>query len=287
MIRKALTLSIIVIFSLLVVQSVWLYKVIINERASFEAESELTLQSAITSELDSRVKNSALINVVNVQVIDSESSKKNIENLNHRIKLDSTNIGKNATLKLSMEQVFQDFLKSVKPLNLDTLSFLFSKELINKKIESDFVLTYSDSELNIIDTVFYESPIIGTYSFFEYEIPLNASKSMILKAKIYYPLFVYKGDFLLIGLASLVLLVFIVVAIVLQFKMLSRQITLAQLKENLTSFFTHELRSPLQSALSSIEMAEMYSEKSEVNNFLELSRNKVIYINRLIEKLLD
>ena len=151
MIRKALTLSIIVIFSLLVVQSVWLYKVIINERASFEAESELTLQSAITSELDSRVKNSALINVVNVQVIDSESSKKNIENLNHRIKLDSTNIGKNATLKLSMEQVFQDFLKSVKPLNLDTLSFLFSKELINKKIESDFVLTYSDSELNIIN----------------------------------------------------------------------------------------------------------------------------------------
>ena len=287
MIRKALTLSIIVIFSLLVVQSVWLYKVIINERASFEDESELTLQSAITSELDSRVKNSSLINVVNVQVIDSESSKKNIENLNHRIKLDSTNIGKNATLKLSMEQVFQDFLKSVKPLNLDTLSFLFSKELINKKIESDFVLTYSDSELNIIDTVFYESPIIGTYSFFEYEIPLNASKSMILKAKIYYPLFVYKGDFLLIGLASLVLLVFIVVAIVLQFKMLSRQITLAQLKENLTSFFTHELRSPLQSALSSIEMAEMYSEKSEVNNFLELSRNKVIYINRLIEKLLD
>jgi signal transduction histidine kinase len=84
-----------------------------------------------------------------------------------------------------------------------------------------------------------------------------------------------------------ILLVFIVVAIVLQFKMLSRQITLAQLKENLTSFFTHELRSPLQSALSSIEMAEMYSEKSEVNNFLELSRNKVIYINRLIEKLLD
>jgi hypothetical protein len=63
-------------------------------------------------------------------------------------------------------------------------------------------------------------------------------------------------------LASLVLLVFIVVAIVLQFKMLSRQITLAQLKENLTSFFTHELRSPLQSALSSIEMAEMYSERA-------------------------
>ncbi|MDD4058861.1 MAG: HAMP domain-containing sensor histidine kinase, partial [Bacteroidales bacterium] len=97
----------------------------------------------------------------------------------------------------------------------------------------------------------------------------------------------YKGDFMLIGFASLILLIFIVVAIVLQFKMLSRQITLAQLRENLTSFFTHELRSPLQSALSSIEMAEMYSDKKEVDSFLELSRNKVVYINRLIEKLLD
>jgi len=75
---------------------------------------------------------------------------------------------------------------------------------------------------------------------------------MSLSAKIYYPLFVYKGDFMIIGFASFILLIFIVFAIVLQFRMLSSQISLATLKENLTSFFTHELRSPLQSALSSL-----------------------------------
>ncbi len=287
MIRKALTLSIIVIFSLLVVQSVWLYKVIINERTSFRTISEQALHSAITSELDSRLKNSSIINAVNVEVLKSASIDNKRHNIDQQFTLDSANLGANSTLKLSIEQVFQEFLKNSDPIDLDTLGFYFLKQMSISGNSTDFSLEYLDSSNSKAIKNFDLNSNFSTYSNFIIEEYLNASKSMAIKAKVYYPLFVYKGDFLLIGFASVILLIFIVVAIVLQFKMLSRQITLAQLRENLTSFFTHELRSPLQSALSSIEMAEMYNDKKEVNSFLELSRNKVIYINKLIEKLLD
>ena len=289
MIRKALTLSIIVIFSLLVVQSVWLYKVIVNERADFRASSESALLTALNLELDKRVNNSSLKNKVNIEFLQNDKENNgNISEISQRLVIEYDSTGNQRSLKLSMDQVFQDLLKSNYPMNLDSLAIIFSSVLHSEMKDANFVLTYLDKELDKVVVKENENNFLSsTYSSFTTEVPLNVSKTLILHAKIYYPLFVYKGDFLLIGLASLVLLVFIVVAIVLQFKMLSRQITLAQLKENLTSFFTHELRSPLQSALSSIEMAEMYSEKSEVNNFLELSRNKVIYINRLIEKLLD
>ncbi|MDD2491417.1 MAG: HAMP domain-containing sensor histidine kinase [Bacteroidales bacterium] len=289
MIRKALTLSIIVIFSLLVVQSVWLYKVIVNERAEFRSNSENSLLSSLTLELDKRVNKSSLKNKVNIEFFDKKDKNQNTgSDFSQRLIIEYDSPGNNTSLKLSMDQVFQDLLKDVNPLNLDTLKKIFSADLHSNNIDANFILTYINKEADIIQSTESKNGFLtSTYSFFTIELPLNASNSLLLNARIYYPIFVYKGDFMLIGFASLILLIFIVVAIVLQFKMLSRQITLAQLRENLTSFFTHELRSPLQSALSSIEMAEMYSDKKEVDSFLELSRNKVVYINRLIEKLLD
>lgn len=289
MIRKALTLSIIVIFSLLVVQSVWLYKSILSERESYRFLCEQSLIHSVTNELNSRIERSKLNKNFNVEFVSNSNKNTNKESYNDVVSVDTKDIGSQISLKITMEQFFQDLLKNTIPLNLDSLSFYFNKELsIAKGSLPSYYLRYIDDK----DTMSFEYSTSGLfnkfgYSSFDLNLPLNANKKIILEAKIFYPLFVYKGDFLLIVVASFILFAFIVVAIVLQFKMLSRQITLAQLKENLTSFFTHELRSPLQSALSSIEMAEMYSEKSEVNNFLELSRNKVIYINRLIEKLLD
>lgn len=284
MIRKALILSIIVIFSLLVVQSVWLYKVIINERAEFRSFSEFALQSSISKELDSRLNSSNIKKNVNFQYTSLNSSKPKISD--QKIVIDTKE--KNSSINFTMEQVFQDLLRTSFPINLDSLANYFSKEFSasNNKVNFEFTLT-DDDKISSFEVDNVKSILFQNYSSFVLDIPLNASKSMSLSAKIYYPLFVYKGDFMIIGFASFILLIFIVFAIVLQFRMLSSQISLAALKENLTSFFTHELRSPLQSALSSLEMAEMYSEKAEVNSFLEMSRNKVMYINRLIEKLLD
>ena len=286
MIRKALILSIIVIFSLLVVQSVWLYKVIINERADFRLNSESALTSAITHELDSRLSRSFIKKNVNFAFENVDNSRK--EYTDRKIVIDANQKENKSSIKVTMEQIFQDLLKSSFPLNLDSLSYFFTKELAANKNKTNYTLTLTeDDKTSSLEADNVKSLLFQNYSSFVLDIPLNASKSMSLSAKIYYPLFVYKGDFMIIGFASFILLIFIVFAIVLQFRMLSSQISLATLKENLTSFFTHELRSPLQSALSSLEMAEMYSDKAEVNSFLEMSRNKVMYINRLIEKLLD
>ncbi len=132
MIRKALTLSIIVIFSLLIVQSVWLYKVILNERISFKAEAEQVLLSSMTFELDSRLKNSSSISSFNVQVVNSGSLNENTQNVNQRFTLDTVSLGSKSTLKLSMEQVFQEFLRKTHPINIDSLANFFNIELSKK-----------------------------------------------------------------------------------------------------------------------------------------------------------
>ena len=286
MIRKALILSIIVIFSLLVVQSVWLYKVVVNERAEFRTSCEIALKSSITKELDLRMSKSFFQKDIDFEFKNTDDQK--VSDKNKKITINANNSEKQSSLNISMEQVLQDLLNTQFPFNIDSLSRIFNSELENQKLKTNFIITYKFNDKTIEKSNTDSTSLFSfRYSSFVLDIPLNASKSMSLSAKIYYPLFVYKGDFMIIGFASFILLIFIVFAIVLQFRMLSSQISLATLKENLTSFFTHELRSPLQSALSSLEMAEMYSEKTEVNSFLEMSRNKVMYINRLIEKLLD
>jgi hypothetical protein len=189
----------------LVVQSVWLYKVIVNERADFRSKCEAILTTSITQELDSRINRSFIKKNVNFQYSNVQDSKSSASDKKIVINENKSSI------KVTMEQIFQDLLKTSFPLNLDSLSYYFTKELAVSKNKTNYTFTLTeDDKTSSLEVDNVKSILFQNYSSFVLDIPLNASKSMSLSAKIYYPLFVYKGDFMIIGFASFILLIFIV-----------------------------------------------------------------------------
>jgi len=85
---------------------------------------------------------------------------------------------------------------------------------------------------------------------------------------------------------SLVLTIFILVSIILQTRMLFKQVSLAKLKENITHFLTHELRSPLQASITNLEVGEM-ADAQTAPYFLGKAKEQLYFLNGLIENILD
>ncbi|HBG23946.1 MAG: hypothetical protein A2X17_07985 [Bacteroidetes bacterium GWF2_41_61] len=71
-----------------------------------------------------------------------------------------------------------------------------------------------------------------------------------------------------------------------QTRMLYKQVSLAKVKENITHFLTHELRSPLQSSITNLEVGEM-SEGANSKYFLGKAKEQLVFLNGLIENILD
>ncbi len=117
-------------------------------------------------------------------------------------------------------------------------------------------------------------------SSFDTSLPISVSKDLIVSAHILYPPTVFKGDLLNMLISSLVLTIFIMVSIVLQTRMLYKQVSLAKVKENITHFLTHELRSPLQSSITNLEVAEMADSKTPLT-FSESQRSSCIFLMAL------
>jgi low affinity Fe/Cu permease len=143
MLNRALTISIIAIFLLLVIQGVWLYRLIDNEKIKYLTQTEEILKDAIDKELNSRlIKISNLDNfsvtISNKMPSDIQIDDKNVENIDLQD-------GKKFT-KVSIEEALQDAYKNILPLNIDTLSTFFSKKLIEEGKITNYILTYSDPQ---------------------------------------------------------------------------------------------------------------------------------------------
>ncbi len=68
--------------------------------------------------------------------------------------------------------------------------------------------------------------------------------------------------------------------------MLYKQVSLAKVKENITHFLTHELRSPLQSSITNLEVGEI-SQGDNSKYFLGKAKEQLYFLNGLIENILD
>jgi len=152
---------------------------------------------------------------------------------------------------------------------------------------SNFILKYTASDSSKViefKSGLKKTPLLNSY--FELSIPLISSKELIVDAKIFYPNSVLKGDLLTILLLSLVLTIFILLSIIMQTKMLYKQVSLAKVKENITHFLTHELRSPLQASITNMEVGEMADIKT-APYFLGKAKEQLYFLNGLIENILD
>lgn len=284
MVNRAITFSIIAILFLLILQSVWLYRLIDNERDEYRAKSFSLLEGAIKDELNSRVnRHNSLKNfrvVLSNNLTNNQISQEKIQDI-------KPSYDQKGIAEISIESVLQELYKEDAPLDTDTLSRFFSESLRQKGLGTSFSIEYISPDTIKRATVNYsDKKLILINPYFERVIPLTISEELILKAKIFYPSSVFKGDLLVILILSLIVTIFIFLSIIMQTRMLYKQVSLAKVKENITHFLTHELRSPLQSSITNLEVGQM-TQGENSSFFLEKSREQLYLLNSLIENILD
>jgi len=285
MLNRALSISIIAILLLLALQGVWLFRIIDTEKNDFKKQTEQVLKEAINKELNSRLikisrSKKFSISLSNTPPAAGKYQKNDFQSIN--LKKENKEF-----TKVSIEEALQQAYKNSLPLNLDTLSYYFSTMLADLDKSSSFILKYTASDSSKViefKSGLKKTPLLNSY--FELSIPLISSKELIVDAKIFYPNSVLKGDLLTILLLSLVLTIFILLSIIMQTKMLYKQVSLAKVKENITHFLTHELRSPLQASITNLEVGEMADIKT-APYFLGKAKEQLYFLNGLIENILD
>lgn len=285
MLNRALTFSIIAILFLLALQGVWLFRIINNEMSDFSKNTETLLNEAINKELNYRLLSMNKGKGINVSFSNklSEDSPKNSRKI---VDVDIKKDQKSVT-KVTLEQALQELYKKDMPVNIDTLAKFFKKTLYDAQKSTSFKLIYKSPDTTKYassDTT--KSGILFFNPSFETTIPLTVSKDLLITATIFYPASVFKGDLLTILLLSLIVTVFILFSIIMQTRMLYKQVSLAKVKENITHFLTHELRSPLQSSITNLEVGEM-SEGPNSKYFLGKAKEQLNFLNGLIENILD
>lgn len=291
MLKRALTLSLISISALLIVQIIWLFLLVRQEKENFKVEYISCFKKAIASELRLRRNTPATNNKLDiVEVNKRDYDKQKLYPGYKRYVVDSKDVGENDLFMLTVEHVYQSILRKSNPIKLNVLSRIIDQKLDSLSYRTVYTFTYHDSDT----TRLYSNNKVGKLekllSFFYYTEYLSATKDMKITSKVYYPISVFKGEFLLISFVSIAIFILIVFTLSVQLKQFSNQITLSKLKENLTRFFTHELRSPLQSALSGVEMLEEAAKNGKielVERYGKVSKDKIRHINGFVERMLD
>lgn len=284
MLNRALSFSLIAILFLLALQGAWLARIIENEKNKFKTDVEIILKDATNKELNSRLK-SLSQNNFSVTLYNNNLSQSDVSS---NTKVQTLDISKSRPYtKVTLEEALQEAYKDDFPLNLDTLSAIFSRSLAIAEKSTNFKLTYiSPDTTKFIESTIFKTNILFLNSSYETTVPLTVSKDLSIEAQIFYPGSVFKGDLLIILLLSFGVTIFILFSIVLQMRMLYKQVSLAKLKENITHFLTHELRSPLQSSITNLEVGQMADSKT-APYFLEKTKEQLYFLNGLIENILD
>ncbi|HCT94438.1 MAG: hypothetical protein A2X19_03115 [Bacteroidetes bacterium GWE2_39_28] len=288
MLNRALTFSIIAILFLLALQGVWLFRLIENEKSKIRSQTEIILKEAINSELRVRLQSIRGSNQnKNFRVVISNNySQDEKKGQNEVQSLDIQDSTKSVT-RVTLEEALQEIYKKDAPLNLDTLSNILTNLLQSADIYPLYKLKYTSPDtIKHIKSELEEQSILFFSPSFILEAPLTVSKDLMVTAEIFYPRSVFKGDLLTILILSLIVTIFIFFSIVMQTRMLYKQVSLAKVKENITHFLTHELRSPLQSSITNLEVGEM-AEGDNSKYFLGKAKEQLYFLNGLIENILD
>ena len=217
MLNRALSISIIAILFLLSLQGAWLVRIIENEKTKFKNDVELILKDATNKELNSRLKSLSQNNFS--VTLYNNLSEKNFSTEEKAKKVEVSKIG--SYTKVTLEEALQEAYKDDFPLNLDTLSAIFSRALAKAEKATNYKLTYiSPDTTKFIEYTAFKKNILFLNSSFETITPLNVSKDLSIKAEVFYPSSVFKGDLLSILILSLVLTIFILFSIIMQTRML-------------------------------------------------------------------
>lgn len=289
MLNRSLFFSVAAVLFLLILQGLWLYRIIDNEQKELKSKVITIVEESTKKELDSRIQSLMKRGgkSINISLKQSTVNNTNFDSIN---KIDSRDVSTHKTKKnvsnISMEEALQEMIKKDFPPQIDTLNRLFGSLLEEKGIFTNYKLQLfiNDTENSVEESNYKAIPIIKPY--FQTEYPITISKDIVVRATVYFPISMIKGDLLSILAISLALTIFILFIIFTQIRMIYKQVSMAKLKENVTHFFTHELRSPLQSSLTNLEVAELMDGDSS-KLFLQKSKEQLYFLNKLIENILS
>ncbi|WP_276504188.1 sensor histidine kinase [Terrimonas pollutisoli] len=179
------------------------------------------------------------------------------------------NTGDGDNFRIRIDSLFTDSIP------VEKISSVFSKKLQEQNLAVPFTISYRPETFPLEEDFFRRAPPVD--SFAGYKIQLGNAFSFLLK-KISLPI-----------LFSVFLVGLTVASFILLYRSLLRQHRLAQLKNDLISNITHELKTPIATVAVAIEALKNFNamqDPSKTKEYLDISQNELQRLGLLVDKVL-
>ena len=172
-------------------------------------------------------------------------------------------------------------------LQLKDIDSLFHKELLRKKLDVSYGLSYTNfnNKTFYINQNIVESAVLNTTT----KSPFLGNKG-ILKAHFTNETIIILKRILSGILISLLLVLVVISCLFYLLKIIKHQKQLAEVKNDLISNITHEFKTPIATisvALESIKNFNVIEDKEKTKTYLDMSNNQLSKLNIMVEKLLE
>lgn len=295
----------IVILSLLVMvciyQVYWLVNFHDQQYQKMEASIKNTIENSSFKELAIRMvimsveeENEREIKR-DMGVVDS-LSKKNEATFSMSLSRDSTNGENNADslfadlqyINLELKNGLFSAVGGIRSFDMVKFDSIFSAELINQKLNIPHQLQCrykeNDSLINQIPNSSFDTENCQVYPLGGYGDP-NLSYYLYMKDPKWY---IFKDMWGLVTVSVLIVILLIITYVYL-IKIILKQKTIDEIKGDFINNMTHELKTPISvtyAAVDALQNFGMGDDPVKRNEYLNISREQLMYLNRLVEQIL-
>lgn len=204
-------------------------------------------------------------------------------------RLKSADIGVD-TVNGSVDNLFykiNSYLIAKMPLSINSLDSIYASILIEKNILSDYSIVVYQSKSDSI--------IAETNKQLMSHHPTNVSRKeldAVHNVQVYFknPVGLILHKMALYLISSGLILIIIVLVLIFQFRIIAKQKKIEQIRQDFTDSMVHELRNPLQSALSIAELVEneIFSQNAKRRNeVIGRIKKNLNNLNQLLNSLVE
>jgi Signal transduction histidine kinase len=172
-------------------------------------------------------------------------------------------------------------------LNINELDSIYKADLITDNLQADYkIIVYSANTDSIIGQTTGMKSVNYQHSTLRKEIDIRREAQAFFRNP---ARFIFQKMFFYIILSGLMLIA-VIVALVYQLRIIFKQKQIEQIRQDFTNSMIHELRNPLQGALSMAELAENDTFAHNVkrrNEVIGKIKNNLNSINQLLNSLVE
>lgn len=175
---------------------------------------------------------------------------------------------------------------SVKLIKLDSL---FSAELHNKQIHTDFELDTFHISFNGLSRDGFRDSLRRRSPLKTSKIPFNPASNLFVQAVFKSPLqyILVKMIWTLIG--SLILLLLVTICFIYMLRTILKQKKLSEVKNDFINNMTHELKTPIATVYAAVEAMQNFNalnDQRKTQTYLDISKQELQRLSDLVEKVL-